>query len=58
MRPDDLTPDEYQALRLVRARAAIDRGDLSPMMRWTDRTEAPAVIPWLDALNLDVEIGR
>lgn len=58
MTPDDFTPDEIQALRLVGARARMDRGDLYPMMRWTDRTEAPAVIPWIDALNLDVEIGR
>ena len=58
MSAEDLTPDEIKELRLVRARARMDRGDLQPMLRWVDRTEPPMVIPWLDALNLDVEIGR
>ena len=53
----DLTPDEVQALRLVRARARMDRGDLQPMLRILSRTDAE-VIPWIDALNLEVEPRR
>lgn len=47
------TADERQALRLVGARARMDRGDVQPMLRVLSRTEAE-VIPWLAALNLDV----
>ena len=47
------TEEEYRALRLVAARARFDRGDLQPMLRVLSRTEAE-VIPWIDALNLEV----
>lgn len=52
-----LTPDEIQCLRLVAARAQMDRGDLSPMLRITplpDGFTEARVLPWLVALNLEV----
>lgn len=57
MTPDDLTPDEIQCLRLVAARARLDRGDVAPMLRITPLAYGftdTEVLPWLVALNLEV----
>ena len=53
----ELTPDELRELAIVRAHELMDRGDIAPMRQvWTrqDGTEAEAVIPWRQALELEV----
>jgi len=65
--PDNyLTPAELADLRIIRGRALMDRGDIAPMMRVSYRSmptngragaafaTSSAVIPWLEALNLEV----
>lgn len=56
-----LTPGELADLRVIRGRAMMDRGDIEPMRRVSyaaspgryDRAER--VIPWLEALNMEVD---
>ena len=55
---DALTEEEYQALRLTRARALLDGGDLRPM-RVEVRSAAGVVLtervlPLIAAINLEV----
>lgn len=56
MSAEYLTPDELADLRIVRARARMDRGDIQPMMLVTSGPDyaGAEVIPWLDALNMEV----
>ena len=57
MSAEQFTPAELNDLRIIRGRAQMDRGDIAPMMLVTsgpDAGQAVEVIPWLDALNLDV----
>lgn len=57
-----LTPDELRDLTIIRGRALMDRGDIRPMLRITrapqgagqTATATAEVIPWLDALNMEV----
>jgi len=49
---DYLTPGEIADLKIIAARARMDRGDMAPMRAHTD--DGLVVIPWLVALNLDV----
>jgi len=56
---DELTPQELADLRIIRGRALMDRGDIQPMLLVTTPREAgreavAEVIPWLDALNLEI----
>lgn len=63
MTPMQLTPAELADLRIIRGRAMMDRGDIRPMeyVTWSSAgtigtTErASRVIPWLEALNLEVD---
>lgn len=57
-----LTPGELADLRIIRARALMDRGgDTRPMMRVSYAAEpgrfekVERVIPWIDALNMEVD---
>jgi hypothetical protein len=56
---DELTADELQRLRLVRARALLDRGDLAPML-WvsTDEHGLPVarVVPLIEAVNMETRL--
>lgn len=54
------SPAELADLRIIRGRAMMDRGDIEPIRRVSyaaspgryDRVEH--VIPWIDALNMEV----
>jgi len=62
-----LTPGELADLRVIRGRAMMDRGDIAPMQRVSYRSmpangkagaafaTSAEVIPWLDALNMDID---
>lgn len=55
----ELTPQELAELRMIRGRAMMDRGDIAPMLlvstvREAGRDPAVEVIPWLDALNMEI----
>lgn len=57
MTAPNLTPDELDALALVRARARMDRADLAPIRQILARAGVPIaerVIPWRAAIELEV----
>jgi len=61
------SPAELADLRIIRGRAMMDRGDIAPMQRVSYRSmptngkagaafaTSAEVIPWLDALNMEVD---
>lgn len=54
MMSDYLTPAEIQDLRIIAARARVDEGDLYPMRRVFAVTGNEEVIPWREAVELEV----
>lgn len=52
--PQPFTPAEIQDLRIVAARARMDQGDLYPMRRVFAGTGTEEVIPWRDAVDMEV----
>lgn len=60
--PNPFTPAELAGLRVLRYRALADAGDNAPMERVTytgswsgPRETIRRVIPWIDALNMEVD---